>query len=423
MFSKNATFVAASIRLLLVLISSAEVKQTLYADTFSRIQCGDMVVDDSCGDCVQDFRAGDQYNPPYKIRQNCCEPLGWFNADYLIWWSKPMNVPTLATTSPDGTAVGSAGVLGESTTSELFGNSGINGDSRSGGRFELGMWLDRCRGDALEVTYLFLGEEGDSFLGSSDEFAILARPFFNIAAGTEDARLIAFDGVVDGSLNVSSETSLHTSAITFRRALVRDVNYKIDYLLGYRFALLDDTISIRESTTSLSGATAGTTIDLFDSFDTRNTFHGGEFGLEVKQRLGRFWSCRCTARVALGGSQSRTRVMGQTKVFDGTTMTTTAGGLLTQASNSGTFKDTNFNTVSEVGFTLHREITKNVAFTFGYNFLFWSDVMRASEQIDRSVNPTQIPPNTLVGEARPELPLDSTTYWAQGMRLGLACQF
>src|SRR5580704_1335431 len=37
---------------------------------------------------------------------------GWVDAEYLLWWMRGQTVPALVTTSPAGTPMSSAGVLG-----------------------------------------------------------------------------------------------------------------------------------------------------------------------------------------------------------------------------------------------------------------------------------------------------------------------
>ena len=49
------------------------------------------------------------------------------------WWMKGDSTPPLVTTSPNGTASGAAGVLGQPGTSVLYGGNGINTAMRSGG--------------------------------------------------------------------------------------------------------------------------------------------------------------------------------------------------------------------------------------------------------------------------------------------------
>jgi hypothetical protein len=59
----------------------------------------------------------------------------------------------------------------------------------------------------------------------------------------------------------------------------------------------------------------------------------------------------------------------------------------------------------------------------GYDLLYWSDVARAPDQIDRRINPSQIPPGALLGVSRPEHTLRTTDFWAQGLTLGVVYQF
>ena len=66
---------------------------------------------------------------------------------------------------------------------------------------------------------------------------------------------------------------------------------------------------------------------------------------------------------------------------------------------------------------------ENVSLTFGYNFLWWSDVLRPGDQIDRVVN---IQP---VGDLTPILPLQpkflahARGMWVQGVQVGLMFSF
>src|SRR5262249_13371755 len=71
---------------------------------------------------------------------SCCEgvcgPPGrvWVRGEYLLWWTKSSPLPPLVTTSPIGTPVGEAGVLGQFGTSILFGGESVSDNPRSGGR-------------------------------------------------------------------------------------------------------------------------------------------------------------------------------------------------------------------------------------------------------------------------------------------------
>ena len=78
----------------------------------------------------------------------------WIGVDYLAWSVKGDHLPALVTTSPAGTPLLQAGVLGAPLTTVLFGNSTVNGGWRSGGRLQAGYWFDPQRSRGVEVELL-----------------------------------------------------------------------------------------------------------------------------------------------------------------------------------------------------------------------------------------------------------------------------
>jgi len=369
--------------------------------------------------------------------QTCCgTPWIWGRAEYLHWWTDGMNVPPLVTTSPDGTLQDQAGVLGEPGTSILFGDSGLNRDARSGGRFTLGMWFDPCRYRGLEVTYLALAEETDTFDASGDDFAILARPFFNVqptdAIGAIqpsrfDARLIAFDEIVEGSVAVSAKTGFEELEILLRQAVYQAGTCRLDFLCGYQFSYLNDELWIEEFTESLdeenTAIPVGTTIELFDLFDTSNKFHGAELGFAFRERVCR-WSLDLLMKIGLGNTHSQA-------VIDGLAVTSvpnqdpdpTSGGLLALPSNIGTYQRNHFTMIPELNLTLGYDVMCGLRAAVGYTFIYWSDVARPGDLIDLDVNPTQFGGGDLEGNARPEFSWVTTDFWAQGLNFSLEYQF
>jgi hypothetical protein len=348
----------------------------------------------------------------------------WGRAEYLVWSTQGMNIPPLATTSPAGTAQNLAGVLGVPGTRILFGNSEVDDDARSGIQFTLGAWLDPCRCHGVQASYLWLDDESESFAGSQNNFDILARPFFNAQTNAQDARQIVFPNVVDGSLNIQTTTEFESLELLFRRLAIRNPCTRVDLLVGYRYAKLDDSVLIDESTIALAEPIAGSTIDLLDQFESTNRFHGGVLGLSLEWCPDSCWSCEFVAKVALGSTESQATVSGQTvaRAADGE-QTFTGAGLLTQATNIGSYSDSRFATLSEFGVTMRRQLFCDWQLTIGYTFLFWSEVSRAGDEIDLAVNPTQIPPGMLSGAARPAFDFDFSGFWAQGLRLGLEYRF
>lgn len=344
----------------------------------------------------------------------------WIRGEYLLWWTKGVNTPPLVTTSPAGTAQADAGVLGQPGTTTLFGGTDYTNSSRSGARFSIGKWFDPAECHGIEANYLTLGSKSDSFNGALNQFNILARPFFDTVGAAEDSRLIAFPGLVQGTLNASASSEFQSFEVLYRHQGRESWGCHMDWLVGYRFAKLDDRVRISESTASLTGPTAGTTFDLFDQFDTSNTFNGAEFGIIGNWDIDQCWSCETLVKVAIGGTKYRADLAGQTVTTDGVgAMTTTQNGLLVQGTNSGQFAWDDFASMAEFGLMFRRDWVCGLSATFGYNVIYWSNVARAGDLIDTTVNTSQIPPGTLAGAARPAFQQRNDDFWAQGLSFGL----
>ena len=340
----------------------------------------------------------------------------WGRAEYLGWWTDRMNVPPLVTT-------GDQGVLGRPGTIVLFGDTGLNSDARSGGRFTLGLWNDPSGYRGLEVTYTMLGAETTTLDASNDDFTILGRPFFDtVGGGAQNANLIVDPGVSNGFVSVTASTEFQGIEVLFRRPVQHSWRSKTDFLWGYRWTQLEDNLLIDESLTTIAAPV--TTIDLFDRFDTRNSFHGAEFGVNMERLLNPFWSLELLGKIAIGNTNSVAVVSGQaTTTIPPAAPVTTSGGLLAQPTNIGTYERDSFAMVSEFGITLRRRMRYGLEATFGYTFVYWSDVARAGDQIDFDVNSSQFPPGPLVGAPRPAFSFQTTDFWAQGLHAGLEYRF
>ncbi len=341
----------------------------------------------------------------------------WARADYLLWWTSGMGSPPLATTGPQ-VPQNQAGVLGQPGTNILFGGELLDSD-RSGGRFTLGIWLDDLCRRGLDVSYLALGTQTSAWSASQREFAVLARPFFNTQISMQDARRIAFPGEINGTLDIGASTDFRMLDAVYRSAIDGPPHGRAEFLLGYRFAQLEDQLRVDESTIAVGGAAPGAMIDLYDQFETVNEFHGAELGIRWECPAGDCFSWELLAKVAIGNTNSRARIAGVTTTTVGGQTTTASGGLLTQPTNIGTFEQDEFSAIWELGVNLNRQLPCGLTARLGYSVLLWQDVSRAGEQIDFAVNPSQIPPGTLMGEPRPGFAFNTTDFWAHGLNVGL----
>ena len=365
----------------------------------------------------------------------CGGPRMWGSAEFLLGFRKSRQVPALVTTSPPGTSQIDAGVLGKPFTTTLFGGDGLEDSPQPGGRGEIGVWLDPRARTGVGGSFTGLAKESVGFSASSDGSTILARPFFNTLLAQPASQLVAFPGLVRGSVRAQSENEVYAAEVFLRQQIglwpgqppvllladslamrvgslfhlpgtqVSIAEYqalcgaswtRLDFIAGYQFSRVDDSLSITNNLVSLDPTflgQIGTTLDAFDRFDIRNDFHGGTLGLRTVSHYGR-WSLAMLGKVALGN-------MHQVATIDGETVITvpngpsavTLGGLLSQASNIGYYDRDRFAVIPEARIALNYDLTPRLSVGVGYDFVYWNRVALAGDQVDTRVDVTQTLPN------------------------------
>lgn len=356
--------------------------------------------------------------------EDCCLTQTTARLEYLLWWGRGQNIPPLVTTSPAGTPQDEAGVLGFPDTTILFGGEAIHRNLRSGGRITINHMLDDC-GNMLGARFWGVEDAKSNFFQNSDGDPILARPFFNTQIPGQDAQLIAFPGVVaSGRVDVQTSNNVLGVDAWFRRCLSRDACFQMDWLVGYQFIQMNDSIFIRNSQADVTGIAVpiGTIISVSDAFRAHNQFHGATLGLVVDNQFGA-WQLDLLAKVAIGNMHQTVIVSGQSFVTEpGLATVETQGGLLGQGTNSGTRSRNRFAYIPEINANLGYRVNDQWSLTLGYTFMYFSDVALAGSQIDTTVNLSQNP-GPLVGAARPAPLFNHTDYWLQGLSLGADFRF
>ena len=238
--------------------------------------------------------------------------------------------------------------------------------------------------------------------------------------------LVAFPNFAAGTISVVSTDKFQTLEGLLRRRVVQECGRTIDLVGGYRYAYLQDGLLIDETSISIARDTPlpfGTTFVTTDQFDTQNRFNGGEIGVIFQQRCHR-WSLELLMKLALGSTQAHVAINGSTAITPrGGGTTTYTGGILALPTNIGTYDETKFSLMPELGATLGFDITRHLRATLGYSFLYWSNVARPGDQINTDINASQFPPGVLAGAARPNFVFHSTDFWAQGLNVGLEYRF
>lgn len=402
--------------------------------------CGDGCGPGECNTLLDWFDGCMPACGPMCCDGGTCPPrVFWASAEYLIWTIKDADLPPLVTTGPPlapvpGVAIG--GRLNDPGTAVLFGGMINDNEDRSGGRFNLGFWLDPSQCLGIEGSFLFLGERQLRLGYQSAGTPVLARPFFDVLLGIEGSQITAFPGVAAGTIGIASSTRLWGGEFNLRKNVCCCDGWKLDLLGGYRYMELDENLSINEVLATLSDYTrspgapplpAGTGIWVTDRFSTRNFFNGGQVGVQAEGRWRR-WFLNATGKVALGCTTEVVNINGMTTFVRGTSQSF-QGGLLAQPSNIGRYSRTEFAVLPEAGLKIGYHLTPHLRLTVGYSILYWGQVARPGDQINRNINVSQLPtgrtdlPPAVVGPLQPAFVFNGNDFWAQGANIGLEYQW
>jgi len=363
----------------------------------------------------------------------CFPQDGWASFEYLSWNQRGMSLPALVTQSRVPTPRANAGVLDLNTTDVLFGGNKVLDNGFDGGRLQFGVWLDKCHLWGIGAEYFQLSEQSESFRQNSTGNPILARPFFNVLTGRNDAELVAFNDpttntAISGTVTAEATSQLTGAGFHLRRQMnsysgcgrewlcggTSMIQSRTDLLMGYRYLQLDESVRINENLVSAGNDPGLFVID--DSFETLNQFNGVDLGILYNRRRG-LWSLDLLGKLALGNTHQVVDINGTTRIGGAAAQT---GGLLAQTSNIGRHERDRFSFVPELGATAGYYLTRNLKLKAGYTVIFWSSVVRPGDQIDLDVNPNFLPPVAVpfAGAQRPGFQFDDSDYYVHGVNLG-----
>ncbi len=345
------------------------------------------------------------------------------SADYLYYSLDGMDLPALVTTSPVGTAAANIGVIGGNTQT-LFGANEINDGGRSGGRIAVSLATDPGLSTSWDASYLWLGNRGEDFSGSSNSVRNLARPIFDTGTNREASQLVAQSGVLAGSITVQTDTNVQAFELLRRSCYCRTPWCQWDLLLGYKYGFLEDQLNIGQSstyTTASGPIVAGTATSAFDRFSTSNRFNGFVVGVDRSHNVG-CWRFVYTGKVALGGNRSRVDISGQTTTtVPNAGSTTFTGNLLAQSTNIGRFEKDQFMAIPELTLRLERRMSPQIQLHTAYNLMYWTAVTRVDDVLVRRAS--QFPPEAISGSREPAFRWNDSGLLMHGLQVGLDYNF
>jgi hypothetical protein len=354
-------------------------------------------------------------------------------ANYVLWFLAGSKGRFPISTSLPG--LPPLGELGDAERQGVLG---------SGGRFALGYWQiedspwvpQGIRDRGGEARFFFVGRRSADL--TTDTPTTLFRPFFDLNNRTESGFLIAAPGIGTGSINAHAQVDVWGAEANLWKNVFFDkpgTSFIIDLMAGFRYLNANSALDIASISTfnpTIPAASpfapfAGNQLLVTDSFSTRNNFYGGQVGIASKALLfDNMVSLEGSARIALGTTSEDVIISGsQFRTFANSTTAVSSGGVLALPSNIGSHHMNKFAQVPELEFKFAFPVGSHLRLLTGFSALYWTNIVRAAAQIDRSVDVTQIANNPLAagatptGLARPGVTFTQSDFWLLGINFGV----
>jgi hypothetical protein len=272
---------------------------------------------------------------------------------------------------------------------------------------------------------------------------LLALRHLDAPGGPEDAFVItspsavaSIGGPFAGGVAVETHSQLWGTDENILHALCWGRNFYLVGLIGFRYLDLSESVAVLtrrnaidgSALTFLGGSFGAPGFELTnDRFNARSQFFGGQFGLRGQYYFSHFFVA-ASGKLALGRTDEVANVFGVSTIQPGNgPPQTVAGGLFALASNSGRSLNQDFGVVPEVEVKGGVLLTRWLRAMVGYDFLYWSRVLRAGDTIDLAVDARQAPTSTSFQAGTtaviPRTTLNPSSFWVQGLTLGLELTF
>lgn len=346
---------------------------------------------------------------PSVLSAYCCAPgprdaVGWWGTfDYLFLWRKARFYPPLAST----------GTLGEGGE-VLFGDGPENGCCKSGFRGDFGIWIPNCfcKGDLGIGTSVIVSMHDT--IKAHPQGSPLARPYLDVTTGLQNSLALT-----NGDIAIRATNQFWTWDGYLRFPYAETDYWGFDLLLGVGFIQLQDNLKVTDHRT-----VNGIFSSRRDHFTTDNNFYSGMIGFigefEIRCVTVNFWG-----KLLFGDMVESVEISGTTEstiVATGAT-TVTNGGFLALPTNLGDHSRHHCSVMPVLGANLNINVCGSIYFSLGYLWLYFPHVALAGEQIDLTINNTQFNGGTLTGTAAPLFDFHNTSFWVQGVSIGIGIYY
>lgn len=365
------------------------------------------------------------YNIPYR------GPQMWGNLEYVMYWIRPAQIKgplVMTTVVPENLANSTTvGSVIDPNAAIVLGYQDVNFGTFIGMRTTGGFWFDRCQNYGYQGSFFLLEQRSQTFVGAGGT-GPAAQPAFTVPFNSvgpgplvgETAAVVAgpfADLTVLGTVGMNIRSQLFGGDADLLANWWKGEFWRIDGVLGYKYLNLDETLTFR---TVVLNQSEGRTTDVFQNI---NAFNGGEIGTKVTYSLSNL-GFEGIAKFAIGGTHQIDEFSGasiQPLNFGGKAV---PGGFFVLDSNMGRETHNRFSTVTDLGCNIWYEWNASVRTYVGCNYLYWTNILRPGNQIDRNINPNLSPTfggdATGVGLRLPRRINVETDFWALGLSLGMS---
>ena len=381
--------------------------------------------------------------------------------EYLLWWVKdaPLSVPLVTTGAVSSTHHGFLSTTRTTTNDTLilygapFGTAqGGNGSqvfqAFSGSRVTFGYALGKERKFAVEASGFVLQQQSAGYAAYADLGGnpIINIPVFNTVSYTpggrpgglppaEDGlpaslppdpkRLDGNSGIFTGGVKVTNSLQLWGAEATGVISLHRGSSWEVSGLVGARYLDLSEDFNLTYESVGISGLYKGSIGAASDAFETRNEFFGAMLGLRGRYACGRL-SVDMAGRVAVGASHQTENVAGGFWATRSNSRSSAGReGVFAQPANEGRTSMDSFAVVPDAQIKIGYAITPRLRATLGYDFLYFSSVLRPGDQISHYVPKGQTfqQGGTNTSTTSPTRYSETTDFFAHGFSVGLEYRF
>ncbi|QDV69381.1 hypothetical protein Poly24_30960 [Rosistilla carotiformis] len=379
-----------------------------YCDSMGGGCCGSP----TCGGCGPTV-----CNPCFGYGMPCQRLFG--SLEYSMYWRRGQTLPPLVTSSPGTTAVGVAGELGQATTTILVGGL-TRGEMTSGGRAQLGIWMDDFQCRSILLRFWGVGDETFDYSFADDGSGdYLAVPFNNAGLNNEaDAFLIVEPNETTGSINIQTRSEAYGGDALLRQKWRTGLGGRVDAFWGYQTARINESLTMSVDSLGLDGGTrAGQRLQITDSFQAKNEFHGATFGFDSFYREG-CWSWTMLTKIGFGSMHREAAIRGNTVRTSGGIEALSDEGFFARNSNIGDTSSSKFSVAPEFDLKLGYAVCPGVDLSIGYSFQLFTNVVQPSGIMDTTTTDL-----STTSTSHPIVKFDDTSYWIQALNFGLAWNY